>query len=313
MNKRCLIIDPAHESLFLMLKEIGWEAIYKPSMTREEIRAELHDYTGLIVRSKTKIDRDLLGENPTIKFIGRAGAGLDNIDLKYVEEKKIQLIHAAEGNRDAVGEHTVGLLLSLLRNIVRADQEIRSYSWKREENRGMEIMGKTVAIIGYGNMGSAFAKRLSGFECKVLAYDKYKVGFSDNYCHEATMQQIFEEADIVSFHIPLTDETKSLVTVDYLNKFGKNIIVVNTSRGEIISLSDLQICLKNRKVIGAALDVLENEKLNELTDIQRASFNYLVEQANVIFSPHIAGWTFESHYKINVALKEKLARLNFSE
>lgn len=313
MNKRCLIIDPMHESLFSMLKEIGWEAIYKPNITREEIRAELNSYTGLIVRSKTKIDRELLGENSTIQFIGRAGAGLDNIDLKYVEEKKIQLIHAAEGNRDAVGEHTIGLLLSLMRNIVRADQEVRSFSWRREENRGMEIMGKTVAIIGYGNMGSAFAKRLSGFECKVLAYDKYKVGFSDGYCQEATMQQVFEEADIVSFHIPLTSETKSMVTIDYLNKFGKNIIVINTSRGEIIPLSSLQVCLKNRKVTGAALDVLENEKLNELTDIQRASFNYLIEQPNVIFSPHIAGWTFESHYKINVALKEKLARLNFSE
>ena len=162
-------------------------------------------YQGLIVRSKTSIDRELLGADPTLKFIGRAGAGLDNLDLSYLAEKGIHVIHASEGNRDAVGEHAVGLLLALMRNIVKADQEVKRFVWAREANRGEEIMGKTVGIIGYGNTGQAFAKRLSGFGCNVLAYDKYKSNFSDAFCKEVQMETIFEEADILSLHIPLTD------------------------------------------------------------------------------------------------------------
>jgi D-3-phosphoglycerate dehydrogenase len=185
------------------------------------------------------------------------------------------------------------------------------FEWKREENRGWEIMGKTVGIIGYGNMGSAVAKKLAGFECKVLAYDKYKTGFSDTYCQEVSLSHLFTEADIVSLHIPLTDETRMMVDAEFLNRFDKNIVLINTSRGEIVSLAGLAACVQSGKVFGAALDVLENEKLNKLTPSQLASFEFLSSQSNVIFTPHIAGWTVESHHKINVALVEKLSKLNF--
>ncbi|HEY9046735.1 MAG TPA: NAD(P)-dependent oxidoreductase [Ohtaekwangia sp.] len=308
----CLIIDSMHESLFPMLTEIGWQAVSLPAITRDEIKTKHHGFDGLIVRSKTTIDRDLLGENPTIKFVARAGAGIDNIDVEYLKEKGIQVLHASEGNRDAVGEYTAGALLSLMRNIPRADRQVRDSIWEREGNRGEELMGKMVGIIGYGNMGHAFAKRLSGFACNVLAYDKYKSGFSDAYCKEATMEELFVETDILSLHIPLTGETRKLVNVDYLNRFKKKIILVNTARGEIVSLTDITRAIQSGQVRGAVLDVLENEKLNTYTPEQQAAFNILREKTNVILTPHIAGWTYESHVKINVALTQKIKALGLA-
>jgi D-3-phosphoglycerate dehydrogenase len=308
--KKCLIIDQMHDSIISMLREIGWEASYQPDISRDEIKRIHPHYTGLIVRGKTKIDYDLLGNNPTITFVGRAGAGVDNLDLDYLSKKNIEVIHAAEGNRDAVGEHTIGILLSLLRNISRADQQVRSHIWKREENRGTEIMDKTVGIVGYGNMGRAFAKRLSGFGCKVLAYDKYISGYSDSYAEEVDMQRLFKEADMISLHVPLTSETKGMVNEGYLSQFKKDIVLINTSRGEIVVQRDLAESLKSGKVKGAALDVLENERLSEMTPSDREIFNILVQQTNVIFTPHIAGWTVESHRKINVALINKIKAWN---
>jgi D-3-phosphoglycerate dehydrogenase len=312
MNKKnCLIVDPMHESLFSMMENIGWKTDYRPAISREEIKEIIHgDYQGLIVRSKTFIDSDLLGENPVLRFVGRAGAGMDNIDLRFLGEKKIPVVHAAEGNRDAVGEFTIGLLLDVLRNISKANQEVRNFVWNREGNRGEELMGKTVGLIGYGNMGQAFARCLSGFGCKVLAYDKYKTGFGGSFCEEADMVRIFEEADILSLHIPLTEETRFMVNVDYFQRFKKSIILLNTARGEIIPLSDLVWAMENGKVRGAALDVLENEKISALSPKQQQSINYLAGKSNVIFTPHIAGWTVESHVKINVALVEKIKNLN---
>lgn len=306
---KCLIIDPMHDSLFPMLNDIGWEADYRPDITRDEIILKHRGYQGLIVRSKTTIDRELLGANPTVKFIGRAGAGLDNLDLPYLLENNIQVLHASEGNRDAVGEHAVGLLLSLMRNIAKADQEVKKFLWAREPNRGSEIMDKTVAIIGYGNTGKAFAKRLSGFGCNVLAYDKYKSNYSDTFCKEAKPEAIFNEADILSLHIPLTGETRMLVDMDYLKRFKKPIILINTARGEIVSLAAVAKALAEGCLLGAALDVLENEKLDKLTPQQKEAFNSLRERSDVIFTPHIAGWTFESHMKINVALVKKISAL----
>jgi D-3-phosphoglycerate dehydrogenase len=312
MLKKCLVVDPMHESLDAMLTPLGWQVDHHPAMTRDQLREKHMGYQGLIIRSKTVVDQDLLGDHPTIRFVGRAGAGLDNVDLAYLAKKSIQVIHAAEGNRDAVGEFSVGILLSLLRNIPRAHQEVINGIWLRESNRGQEIMGKTVAIIGFGNMGRSFAERLSGFGCKILVYDKYKRGFTNDLWQEADMQQIYQQADILSLHIPLTDETRALVNTAYLSQFKKRIILLNTSRGEIIPLSDLAESFSMGFVRGAALDVLENEKLHELSTSQREAFRNLISGGNVIFTPHIAGWTVESHIKINVALVEKIRTLDLS-
>jgi D-3-phosphoglycerate dehydrogenase len=306
---RCLVVDPMHESLFAMLTEIGWETDYRPLITRDEIKTLHRGYDGLIVRSKTVIDRDLLGTDPTLKFIGRAGAGLDNLDLAYLAEKGIKVLHASEGNRDAVGEFTVGVLLSLLRNIPKADQEVRQLTWDREGNRGEELMGKTVGIVGFGNMGQAFAKRLAGFGCNVLAFDKYKKGFTDPCCREVSIEELFDQTDILSLHIPLTAETRGMVNLDYFNRFKKSIILLNTARGEIVPLEDLLTALSKNKVRGAALDVLENERLSTLTPDQHKVLISLGKKSNVIFTPHIAGWTFESHVKINVTLVHKIKAL----
>ena len=312
MSKKCLVVDPMHDSLFPMLRELGWEVDYYPTITRNELREKHRGYEGLIIRSKTIVDRDLLGEDPTLRFVGRAGAGLDNLDLAYLAARNIHVLHAAEGNRDAVGEFTVGILLTLLRSIARAHQEVINDVWLRESNRGTEIMGKTVSIIGFGNMGRAFAKRLTGFGCKILVYDKYKHGFTNEFWQEADMQKVFAETDILSLHIPLTDETRGMVNTHYLSQFKKKITLINTARGEIIPLSDLAESFSMGFVRAAALDVLENEKLNTLTTTQRAGFRNLITGGNVIFTPHIAGWTFESHVKINVALVEKIKNLILS-
>lgn len=308
----CLVIDPMHESLFEMMTGIGWQVDYKPNITRDEIKAIHTGYDGLIVRSKTTIDRDLLGPLPTLKLVGRAGAGLDNMDLAYMEEKGIHVLHASEGNRDAVGEYAVGALLSLLRNIPRGDQQVRQSVWDREGNRGEEIMGKTIGIVGYGNMGQSFARRLSGFGCNVLTFDKYKTRYDDAHARAVSMETLREESDILSLHIPLTAETRMMVNAEYLKAFKKRIVFVNTARGEIVSLTDLVEVMAQGQVRGAVLDVLENEKLDKLTPNQRQAFNLLANRSDVILSPHIAGWTFESHVKINVALVQKIEALRLT-
>jgi D-3-phosphoglycerate dehydrogenase / 2-oxoglutarate reductase len=311
MKGKCLIVDEIHPSMFSMLAEIGWDYDYRPEITRSQIKEIVNGYEGLIVRSKTFVDSDLLGQTPTLKFVGRAGAGVDNIDLDFLEGKGIQVVHAAQGNKDAVGEFSVGLLLALLRNIPRSNEEVKKFIWKREENRGEELIGKTVSIIGFGNMGQAFAQRLAGFGCKVFAYDKYKVGFNSSLCQEVDLEKVFRETDILSLHIPLTDETRFMINLDFINRFHKNFILLNTARGEVIRLSDLAKSVESGKIRGAALDVLENEKLVTMSQEQLQSFNSLRSKSNVIFSPHIAGWTFESHIKINVALINKISTLNF--
>lgn len=304
--RRCLVVDPMHESLLPMLEEAGWAVSYQPDITRDEIRHIVGGFEGMIIRSKTWVDRDLLGDNPSLKFIGRAGAGLDNLDMPFIQSVGITVVHAAEGNRDAVGEYAVGALLALMRHIPRGDAEVRKKIWNREANRGEELSGKTVAVIGYGNMGKAFARKISGFGCKVLTYDKYKSGYSDQFCLESDMQTIFREADIVSLHVPLTTETRAMVSAEYLKNFQKPIRIINTARGEVLMLQALVDGLVSGHVRGAVLDVLENEKLQQMTPAQLNAFNFLVQRDDVIFTPHIAGWTVESHVKINVALVDKI-------
>lgn len=309
--RQCLIIDPMHASIFTMLQKIGWEGVDVSDKEISVIKPLINQYEGLFVRTRTRVDEQLLGPKPNIKFVGRAGAGLDNIDLDFLKKHTIKVLHASEGNRDAVGEYTIAALLSLLRNIPRADAEVRQSIWLREENRGEELMGKTVGIIGYGNMGKAFASRLSGFGCKVLAYDKYKQNISDEWVREASLENIFEESDILSLHIPLTNETRDMLSPEFIAHFKKPFILINTARGEIVKLSTLASGIETGKIRGAALDVLENEKLTSHTAEQQKAFTFLSQKRNVIFTPHIAGWTYESHYKINQILVQKLQALGF--
>lgn len=303
---RVLIIDEMHLGIIPLLEKEGFEVDYRPEIKREEIMEIVHEYEGLIIRSKTPMDRPLLQKATKLRFIGRAGAGLDKIDLEYLEERGINLFHAAEGNKDAVGEQAIGMLLALFNNISKADQEVRKGIWKREENRGEELQGKTVGIIGYGNMGSAMAQKMTGFDVRILAYDKYKFGFGNGSIEETDFQSILSESDVVSLHVPLTPETRNFLTLDVLKKFRKPIYLINTARGEIISFETLNQALDLGILKGAILDVLENEKFNTFTPLQKAEFEKLAARENVIFSPHIAGWTHQSYVKINEVLVEKI-------
>ena len=304
---KILVADVMHESLYPMLEEAGFQADSMPFIKRDELREVLPNYDGLILRSKTRVDRDLLGDNPGIRIIGRAGAGIDNLDESYLAEKGIHIVNAPEGNRNAVGEHCLGMLLSLFNHLRRADAEVRQETWDREGNRGHELKGKTVGIIGYGNMGMSFARKLSGMSCKVLAFDKYKKHYSDKYAIASGMDRIFAEADVLSLHVPLTEETRFMIDVEFFAKFAKPIYFLNTARGEIVRLSVLANSLKRGLLIGAGLDVIENEKLQTLTPEQREAFKFLAKRNDVLFSPHVGGWSFESYVRINEVLVSKLA------
>jgi D-3-phosphoglycerate dehydrogenase / 2-oxoglutarate reductase len=301
-----LIADEMHPSLFTMLTEAGFAFDYQPTITRAELLDRLAPFDGLIIRSKTTVDESLLQQAPNLRFVGRAGAGLDLIDLEAVTKRNIQVFHAGEGNRDAVGEHAVGMLLGLLANIVRADAEVRRGIWDREGNRGYELGRMTVGIIGYGNNGQATARRLSGFGCRVLCYDKFRSDYGDAYAEAVPLNHLLAEADVISLHIPLTDDTRQLVDDEWIASIGKPFYLMNVARGEIVSLSALVRGLESGKVRGACLDVLENEKLAKLSEEQQASFEYLRHSNRVVLTPHVAGWTHESYVRINEVLVGQL-------
>lgn len=291
-----------------LLIEAGVMPDYQPDITRESIIKKIAAYEGLVVRSKTTVDNELLQAASKLKFIARAGAGLDLIDEGECALRGVQIFNAPEANRDAVGEQAVGMLLTLFNKINIGDRQIREGIWEREGNRGMEIIGKTVGIIGFGNMGQAFAQRLNGFKCEILAYDKYKTGFGSNLVKEVSLDELFEKADILSLHTPLTDETYGMVNLTFLNRFSKDITLVNTARGKVVVLHDLIDALNNGKVKSAALDVLENENIDRLTERELVDFNDLVKRENVLFTPHVAGWSFESYEKINKILAAKIKK-----
>lgn len=303
---KCLIVDYMHEDIEELLGTLSIKADYRPEITRGEIIEKLPEYDGLIIRSKTKVDEGLLKHAGKLKFVARAGAGIDNLDTALLKERKITIINAPEGNRNALGEHCVGLLLSVVNNIIKADSEIRSGIWDREANRGYELAGKTVALLGYGHMGKSFARKLQCFDCEVLAFDKYKDNYSDGYAQKATMEEIYRKADIFSLHVPLTNETRNLVDLNYLNNFKKNIFLLNTARGEVMPLASLCKALESGKVIGAGLDVLENEKLDSFTKEEQNSFDYLVKSTKTVLTPHVAGWSFESYRRINEVIVAKI-------
>ena len=303
-----------HPSLFPMLEQAGLPYRYEPSFKRPHILNQIGDYEGLIIRSKTAIDEEILEQAPRLRFVARAGAGLDMIDLDAASQRNIQVFAANEGNRDSVAEHVVGMLLGLLANIVKADREVRQGVWDREGNRGIELMGKTVGLIGYGFNGSAAARRLSGFGCRVLAYDKYLTHYGDDYAQEATLERLMAEADVISLHVPLTDETRLMVNDDFVAKAARPFFLLNIARGEIVRLASVVKGLESGKIRGACLDVLENEKLNTLTPDQQKAFDYLRTSTRVILTPHVAGWTQESYVKINeVLVKQIMAGLQVSK
>jgi len=296
-----------HPSIFPDLESEGIDFNYLPDISRDELKSIIQDYNGIIVRSKTNIDKEMLDLGINLKFIARAGAGTDKIDDAYCMEKGIEIFNAPEGNRDALGEHTIGILLALFNKIHTGDSEIRDGIWDREGNRGIEISGKVVGIIGYGFMGSAFAQRLSGFDCEVIAYDKYKDNYADENARAVDLDEIFKEADILSLHVPLSAETNGLYVPDFFMNFKKNIFLVNTSRGPVLPLSGLIQLLDTGKIMGAALDVLENEKLKSYNNTEKIVFNNLISRKNVVLTPHVGGWSFESYKRINDVLIQKIA------
>lgn len=310
MNNHCLIVDKMHESIIPMLKHIGLQPDYRPDIRRQEILDIIGNYTGLIIRSKTSVNKELIDRAANLRFVGRAGAGLDQLNEEALADRNIFMLNAPEGNRDALAEHATGMLLALMNKIHTADLQVRKGIWNREGNRGFELMGKTVALVGYGYMGQAFARRLSSFGVKVLAYDKYKKNYSDDFAQEAGMEEIYAMADILSLHVPLTPETLFFIDDNYLKRFSKNIFLLNTARGKVIRLKTLAEAIESGKILGAALDVLENEKLDSLSEVQRPFFDKLTRSERVIFTPHVAGWTFESFEKINQVLVGKIKALN---
>lgn len=305
---RILFADSNHDVLHETLLAAGHTCDLYWDKNADELRSLLPAYDALVIRSKFKITSELIDQCPRLKCIGRVGAGMENIDMPYAKKKKIICVNAPEGNRDAVGEHALGMLLMLMNNLKKADAEVRQNIWLRAPNRGFEITGKTVGIIGYGYMGSSFAHKLKGFDCKILAYDKYKKDFGNEDVIESPVQLLFDECDIVSLHVPLTTETTYLVNSDFLSSFRKPVYIINTARGKCLNTADLVKAIESGKVRGACLDVLEYESVSferaELTS--HAPFQYLVKSDKVILSPHIAGWTHESNYKMSRIVAEKM-------
>lgn len=290
-----------HNIVFTQLdnSNIGYD--YRPEITEDEFMDCIGEYEGLMLTSKFRITKEVIDQATKLEVIGRIGAGVENIETDYAKSKGIVCHNAPEGNRDAVGEQAAGMLLMLMNNLQRADSEVRQGIWKREANRGYELKDKTVGIIGYGNMGNAFAQRLCGFEANVIAYDKYKLNYGNPFAQEVHLATIFKEADIVSLHVPLTEETHYMVDETFLAKFSKPIILINTARGKVVKTEALAAAMQTGKVAGACLDVLEYESHKFTTDFAEnmpAPLQYLVRSDKTVLSPHIAGWTFESKEKL---------------
>lgn len=299
---KVLITDDVHPLLIKGLQERGYAVDFLPNITAEETLTIIENYTGLIINSKIFCGEELLPKANQLNWIIRLGSGMEVIDTGLCQQLGIHYANTPEGNCNAVAEHALGLLLALMRNIVKSNNEVSNLQWIREANRGEELSGKTVAILGYGHTGAAFAKLLAPFHVKILAYDKYRKGFaaSSNYIVESTLDDIFNEADILSLHLPLTTETNQWIDALFLNSFKKNIYLLNTSRGKVLNTSDALKMMEHGKVRAMALDVLENEKLNTLNASEQLILKRLTEYNKIILTPHIAGWTNES--------KEKIAR-----
>ena len=313
--KRILYIDGNHPLLAKQLEEAGFINEDDFTSTKQEVEAKIADYEGIVIRSRFKIDRAFIDKAVNLKFIARVGAGLESIDCEYASAKGIALIAAPEGNRNAVAEHALGMILSLFNNLIQANAEVKSGKWLREPNRGYELDGKTVGIIGYGNMGKAFAKKLRGFDVTVLCYDILP-NVGDVNAKQVSLAELQEQSDVLSLHIPWTAETDKMVNTSFINAFRKPFWLINTARGKSVVTSDLAKALQEKKILGAGLDVLEYEKLSfeSFTDTEiPEAFQYLIDAENVILSPHIAGWTFESHEKLAQTIVDKIILLYHPE
>ena len=305
---KILAIDSNHDCLNNGLREAGFIVDEDYTSPKEIIEQKINEYDGMIVRSRFPIDKDFLAKATNLKFIGRVGAGLENIDEEFAAENNIVLFNSPEGNRDSVGEHAIGMLLMLMHHLRRADNEVRNGIWKREENRGDELKGKTVGIIGYGNMGNAFAKRLQGFDVDVICYDILP-NKGNQYAEQVSLQEFFDRVDVVSLHTPQTPETTGMINAEFISNFKKPFYFVNTARGKSVVTKDLVEAIKTGKILGAALDVLEFEKssfeklvASELPE----EFQYLIQADNVVLAPHIAGWTHQSKVKLAEFIRDKI-------
>ncbi|MCR4659864.1 MAG: hypothetical protein K5650_06170 [Bacteroidales bacterium] len=306
---KILITDLTHPVLEERLREAGFNVTVATGLDRDETIAAAQGKDALVVRSKVIVDRQFIDRCPSLRCIGRVGAGMETIDVAYAESRGIVCLNSPEGNRDAVGEHTASLLLALLCKTAAADAEVRQGLWQREANRGLELGPRTVGIIGFGNMGSAFAKKISGFGCKILAYDKYKYNYAPKYVEECSLKELQQKADIVSLHVPLTPETHHMVDAAFLGAFAKPIHLLNTSRGSVVDTAALVDAMERQRVLGAGLDVLEYEDMSRdglAAQPEPEPLQYLRRSPRTVLTPHVAGWTVESRYKLADVLARKI-------
>ena len=306
---KIIFLDTVHPILEERLIAANHQCIHLTDSDFESTKNLISVADGIVVRSRFPMDANLLDAAPNLKFIARSGAGMENIDLDYCAKRNIQLFNAPEGNRNAVGEHALGMLLALMNNIFTADAEVRAGKWDREGNRGIELDGKTVGIIGYGNNGEAFAKKLRGFDVQILAYDKYKSNFGNEFVKESTLEELYDNADVISFHIPQNDETLFWANDLFFESIQKPFFLLNLSRGKIVETKALLNAIENGKVLGAGLDVLEFEKAsfeNFFDGNMPEAFQQLLASKKVILSPHVGGWTNESYFKLSAVLADKI-------